>query len=109
MGFAKVFESYAARCGGNGVSLRAMEDAAKQFVAHHQRKKEAAQALPSKFLSRKGPCTSTVYAICFVYSSGVITAYNYSAGAWALAASFSRVQAVSTPAATKAATQRSIS
>ncbi|CAE7248638.1 unnamed protein product, partial [Symbiodinium sp. KB8] len=41
--FGKVFESYAARCGGNGVSLRAMEDAAKQFVAHHQRKKEAAQ------------------------------------------------------------------
>ena len=31
--FDRVYESYAAKCGG-GVSLRAMEDAAKQFVAH---------------------------------------------------------------------------
>ena len=30
--FDRVYESYAAKCGGNGVSLRAMEDAAKQFV-----------------------------------------------------------------------------
>ena len=33
-----------------------MEDAAKQFVAHHQRKKEAAQqAQPSTFLTYKEP------------------------------------------------------
>lgn len=38
--FDRVFESYAPKCGGNGVSLRAMEDAAKQFVNHHQKKRE---------------------------------------------------------------------
>ena len=34
--FDKVYESYAAKCGGNGVSLRAMEDAAKQFATETQ-------------------------------------------------------------------------
>lgn len=40
--FDRVYESYAAKCGG-GVSLRAMEDAAKQFVSHHQKKRESAK------------------------------------------------------------------
>jgi len=37
--FDKVYESYVAKCGGNGVSLRAMEDAAKQFAAETQQTK----------------------------------------------------------------------
>eukprot|EP00434_Breviolum_minutum_P023747 symbB.v1.2.020946.t1/scaffold1788.1/size101334/1 len=45
--FDKVYESYAAKCGGNGVSLRAMEDAAKQFVSHHQKKRESAKQMES--------------------------------------------------------------
>eukprot|EP00438_Fugacium_kawagutii_P032558 Skav201094 [mRNA] locus=scaffold2562:165817:169473:+ [translate_table: standard] len=37
--FDRVYESYSAKCGGNGVSVRAMEDAAKQFVTYHQKKR----------------------------------------------------------------------
>lgn len=41
--FDKVYQSYAPKCGGNGISLRAMVDAARQYQKHH----EARSAGPS--------------------------------------------------------------